>query len=256
MKKLISHFTLFQATLFIVLFTTFAGAVIAWSGPSASAPNNNVDAPINVGSATQVKNGPLGVSSLAAYDTAQVGNLQFFGVGGDSGQGYNPYGIYQEAGSWTHPYPDLHIGYHTGISYEAYYNYGGHRFFTGYNGSGPTGLMFQVSDAVYSYGNLYAPAFLYSSDVSLKKDISTLSDSLTKVQALRGVSFTWKDTNKKSIGLIAQEVEKVLPELVATNPNTGLKAVEYGNLVGLLIEAVKEQQKEIESLKQRIDALE
>ena len=77
--------TLFQATLFIVLFVTFAGTVIAWSGPSAAAPSGNVDAPINVSGTSQIKNGALGVNSLAVYGNSQVGKLTFSGVGGDSG---------------------------------------------------------------------------------------------------------------------------------------------------------------------------
>ncbi|HEU5114493.1 MAG TPA: hypothetical protein VFT82_01865, partial [Candidatus Paceibacterota bacterium] len=56
-------------------------------------------------------------------------------------------------------------------------------------------------------------------------------------------------------GLIAQDVEKVYPELVNTNKQTGLKSVEYANLVGPLIEAVKEQQKEIDTLKAEVAAL-
>jgi len=52
-----------------------------------------------------------------------IGVLQFTGVGGDSGNGSQPtsYGIYQQGGSWSHPYPDLCIGYHTGIKIGAYY---------------------------------------------------------------------------------------------------------------------------------------
>jgi translation initiation factor IF-2 len=65
------------------------------------------------------------------------------------------------------------------------------------------------------------------------------------------VSFKWKDTNENAIGVIAQEVEQVLPEVVATAEN-GDKSVAYGNIVAVLIEAVKEQQKEIEMLKQRL----
>ena len=97
-------------------------------------------------------------------------------------------------------------------------------------------------------------AFFYMSDSSLKKDVSTLSDSLQKILGLRGVSFTWKGSGNKSVGLIAQEVEKVYPELVTGEK--GGKSVEYGNLVAPLIEAVKAQQKQIEALEARIRLLE
>ena len=65
---------------------------------------------------------------------------------------------------------------------------------------------------------------------------------------MRGVSFTFTDTGKRSIGVIAQEVESIIPEVVNTNEK-GFKSVNYGNLVGLLIEAIKELKQEIEELK-------
>ena len=107
-----------------------------------------------------------------------------------------------------------------------------------------------------TYGNVGATAYFYTSDKSLKKDIKPLDGALEKVTKLQGVSFAWKEDGKKSVGLVAQDVEKVYPELVGTNPSTGLKSVEYGNLVAPLIEAVKEQQKTIEKQGERISELE
>ena len=89
-------------------------------------------------------------------------------------------------------------------------------------------------------------AFFYSSDAALKEDIQTIENPLEKVQQLRGVSYKWKDTGKKDIGLVANEVQKVLPELVADGEH---KTMDYGHMIGLLVEAIKEQQKEIEELK-------
>lgn len=99
-----------------------------------------------------------------------------------------------------------------------------------------------------------ARSFTYSSDRALKKNIATIESPLAKILKLRGVTFNWKEDNSPSVGLIAQEVEKVFPELVGEN--NGFKSVQYGNLVAPLIEAVKEQQKEINSLKNRLEALE
>jgi hypothetical protein len=96
-------------------------------------------------------------------------------------------------------------------------------------------------------GNVKATSFLYSSDKSLKTNIQPLTNSLNKVKQLEGVSFNWKENGEQSIGLIAQDVEKVFPELVSSEE--GNKAVAYGNLVAVLIEAVKEQQKQIDELK-------
>jgi hypothetical protein len=94
---------------------------------------------------------------------------------------------------------------------------------------------------------------LPSSDEQLKENISTIQNPIDKVNALRGVDFNWKENGKKQIGVIAQEVEKILPELVEMRPD-GYKGVHYDNIVGLLIEAIKEQQKEINELKEKINA--
>tara|TARA_R100000655_G_scaffold26313_5_gene54211 strand:- start:7097 stop:8494 length:1398 start_codon:yes stop_codon:yes gene_type:complete len=102
-------------------------------------------------------------------------------------------------------------------------------------------------------GTITAGSFMYSSDESLKKDIKTIEEPIEKIKQLRGVSYTWNENStqegKKDIGLIAQEVEKVLPELVAQSDSMDTKTVNYGHLIGLLIEAVKDQQKQIDELK-------
>ena len=90
------------------------------------------------------------------------------------------------------------------------------------------------------------------SDRRFKHNVVQIDNALEKVKALRGVSFE-KD-NRMSIGVIAQEVEEVIPEVVHTN-DEGLKSVAYGNIVGVLIEAIKEQNLKIEELKQEIDKL-
>jgi len=103
-----------------------------------------------------------------------------------------------------------------------------------------------------------------ASDANLKKDVKTLERSLEKLQQLRGVSFTWKKSSEElakgdmetpSIGVIAQELEQVFPELVGTN-QTGRKFVDYDGLAPILIEAVKEQQVLIEERDEKIEALE
>jgi hypothetical protein len=83
------------------------------------------------------------------------------------------------------------------------------------------------------------------SDERLKRNIETINKPIDIVNALRGVKFE-KD-GRHSTGVIAQEVEKVLPEVVHTDAD-GMKSVAYGNVVGVLIEAIKEQQKQIDWL--------
>jgi hypothetical protein len=82
------------------------------------------------------------------------------------------------------------------------------------------------------------------SDERLKSDIETIDNALDKVMSMRGVSYTKQA--EKGIGVIAQEIEKVLPEVVTDGE---YKSVAYGNIVGVLIEAIKEQQKQIDELK-------
>lgn len=105
---------------------------------------------------------------------------------------------------------------------------------------------------VPSTGQISATNFNSLSDVNKKNNIITLENALESVMNLRGVSFTWKDSHEKAIGVIAQEIEQVVPEVVSTNEH-GEKSVSYGNIVGLLIQAIKELKKEINDLKDIIN---
>jgi hypothetical protein len=88
------------------------------------------------------------------------------------------------------------------------------------------------------------------SDRSLKDDVRPITDALDKVDQINGVTFVRNDMDSgaRKTGVIAQDVEAVLPEVVSTDEN-GIKSVAYGNMVGLLIEAVKELRKEVKTLK-------
>jgi hypothetical protein len=88
-------------------------------------------------------------------------------------------------------------------------------------------------------GTLEAQDINSTSDVRLKMNINPIEGALDKVMQLAGVEFDWADSSKRSIGVVAQQVEEVLPELVHTNKD-GYKSVSYGNLTALLIEAIKE----------------
>lgn len=90
-----------------------------------------------------------------------------------------------------------------------------------------------------------------NSDERLKKNIETITDSLHKVRSLRGVEYDHKQTGDHCLGLIAQEVEKVIPQVVYEDAQ-GLKSVAYQNIVALLIEAVKDQQRQIDELKRQL----
>ena len=90
------------------------------------------------------------------------------------------------------------------------------------------------------------------SDARVKENIETIPNALEKVTALRGVNFNKIGEEKRSTGVIAQEIADVLPEVVHETED-GMLAVAYGNITGVLIEAIKEQQKQIDELKARLD---
>ena len=136
------------------------------------------------------------------------------------------------------------LQYHSNSWYMQYYSAFHHR------NSGGTNTMYLDSSGNVTYtGNVTA-----YSDIKFKKDIVTIDNPIDKIKAMRGVYYKEIETDRPRTGVIAQELEEVLPEVVMdiedTNPTTGettsSKAVDYGNMVGLLIEAIKEQQDEIE----------
>jgi hypothetical protein len=107
-------------------------------------------------------------------------------------------------------------------------------------------------------GDIIANSIAGSSDIRFKKNIRTVENALDKVKSLRGVYFNWNkdafpDRNfgaQDELGFIAQEVEKVVPEIVTKeNTKDEYRSVKYDKLVALLVEAIKEQQKQIDSLK-------
>ena len=121
---------------------------------------------------------------------------------------------------------------------------------TGYDyvtmGTGSNTVTVNLADgSLTASGNITA-----YSDITLKENIEVIDNALDKVCAIRGVTYNRKDKDisDRQAGVIAQEIEKVLPEVVITDEN-GIKAVAYGNVVGLLVEAIKELKDEIEELK-------
>jgi len=281
-------------------------------------------------------------------------------TGSGSSAGSTPaYSIYQTAGSWTYPYPDLNLAMHTGIRLGANSSYQGIRFYNDYNmvtqvmsvnnasdglGAGSVyindklqvgtdvraPIYYDVNNTTYytrpsssslinslythgliqagqsgsgdvyiggtssnyfrfhlnnadSYfdmncGNIYwrqgasTRYYFYTttanmtingsltqnSDERVKENIVEISDCIDKVKAIRGVYYNRTDFNTeiKKVGVIAQEVEKVLPEVILEAPDTGFKSVAYAELTSILVNAIKEQQVIIDDLKTRIENLE
>jgi len=123
------------------------------------------------------------------------------------------------------------------------------------NGTTITALTLDMSEsgAATFNGDVNAPNFNTTSDATLKTNVETLTGSLDAVKSLRGVSFDWLENGGSEVGVIAQEVEDVLPDVVNTNED-GIKSVKYGNIVAVLIEAMKEQQAQIDELKTQLNS--
>ena len=128
-------------------------------------------------------------------------------------------------------------------------------FFT----SGSEKLTIEASNGnLVSQGNITA-----FSDIRLKEDIKTIDNSLDKVSKLRGVEYTRKETKEREIGVIAQEVKEIIPELVDVKDNTDslgkgmsdVHVMKYQNTVGLLIEAIKELKERNEKLELIVNRL-
>ena len=105
---------------------------------------------------------------------------------------------------------------------------------------------------MYASGNITA-----YSDERLKSNVETIGNALDKVMAIRGVTFNRVQQgtvgtfdSRRYMGVIAQEIQKVIPEVIfQRNPPDGLLSVDYGNIVGLLIEAIKELKDQVDALK-------
>jgi hypothetical protein len=98
-------------------------------------------------------------------------------------------------------------------------------------------------------GDFQAGGYYQNSDEELKTNIRTIDDPLGRLDYLRGVQFDWTETGKADAGLIAQDVAQILPEAVQGDETL---SVSYNAITGLLVEAVKEQQKEIDRLRTQL----
>ena len=217
--------------------------------------------------------GPTGSSGSIDNTDRTLSVLRFTGAGGNSGVANQGYAIYQEAGAWTHPYPDLAIAYHTGIKIGAYFGYNGTRFYNNNDMSTQTFSMNDGDNNARAYYGIIANA----SDERLKENILKIPNALDKVLSIDGVTFDWKPevnqygfepTENHEVGVLAQQIQKVLPEAVTQAPfdynyvegkaisksGQNFLTVKYEKLVPLLIEAIKEQQKQIEELKEIVNA--
>jgi hypothetical protein len=123
-------------------------------------------------------------------------------------------------------------------------------------GNGASAIVATMSSAgnLTINGTATAANMVTNSDIRLKKDIEKITSALEKVKKLNGVNFTKIDNDSRSTGLIAQDVQAVLPEAISEGDD-GYLSVAYGNMVGLLVEAIKEQDSTINSLRNDVETL-
>lgn len=132
------------------------------------------------------------------------------------------------------------------------------RAFLGSGGNIINGTQTFILGDVEATGKIKALDFVKSSDARLKQDITEIKYPLTKLEQIRGVTFTWKSSLSTDVGVIAQEVEKVLPEAVSEGPlhdsaGEQRKFVSYDKLIPLLIESVKELKAEVDYLRSKMN---
>ncbi len=191
-------------------------------------------------------NGNDGGTSITALriDMSDAGRALFYG-GIDIAANYD---IELNDGTWTGE-KDRKIQAHSG---HIYYQSASHIF---RNASGTNNFQIDGTNCIAT-GNITAYGSI--SDERLKENIEVIENPIEKIKELKGVTFNYKKDGSKSTGLIAQDLEKVLPEAVYTSKTIGDEindeeseehlAIRYGNTVGLLVEAIKEQQEQIDTL--------
>lgn len=111
----------------------------------------------------------------------------------------------------------------------------------------PTSFVPTTTDKLFVNGSTRANAYYYNSDAKYKTNVALIDNALEKISALHGYSYYNKLSEKNDIGIIAQEVEKVFPELVQTDTEW-YKSVSYGNLIAPVIQAVQELAGKLEAL--------
>lgn len=279
------------STIIVSVLATATGIVVAenWVGPTGTAPNNNVSAPLNTSTADQTKDGSIGVKNvLVGTDIILKGNASgssMVGIGTTSptakldvrggvviksvsgnlylaptsSTGVNNFKMFTDAlddSYWRFlTYGDNYATEDRRRDlYLLYYKDGAGKNLMYFDHGGNIGLgITSPSERLEVVGNVKATAFLYSSDKSLKKDIKKLENyrDILKIDAVR---FNWKNDGKADVGIIAQEVQKYFPEFVFKSGD--YLAVDYPKLAVPMINLLQEQEKRISDLEKRLEKLE
>jgi hypothetical protein len=215
--------------------TTFSGAGTNLTGTGASFTSGSTNA--------------LSATALSTTNTWNAANVQFFSANANASVGLNT----QAGGLNVYQTIDTKgavMSFHRANQWAVNFGLDSDNIMRLGGWSDGTNTYRWTSDAS---GNFVARGNVSAySDKRLKTDIEPICDALDKVQQLNGVTFKRTDTGEFGTGLIAQDVEKVMNTAVQKDDN-GMLSVSYGNLVGLLVEAIKELREEVEHLKQKIN---
>jgi hypothetical protein len=180
----------------------------------------------------------LGYNTNGTVATSARRGIEFHNEGGSD------YWIGKRAGAWTQP---LDIAFYTGIRYHAHNTYNGHRFFVGGHDSTEAFSVGNGDNHVRVLYNLSVTGTITeSSSIALKENISPITNALDSIAKLVGVTYDRKDGSAKNrAGLIKEEVEKVIPNIVNDD------GIQYTNLIAYLVESIKELKAEIDVLKRQ-----
>ena len=141
-------------------------------------------------------------------------------------------------------YSNIYLWKQTLNDMNSYYT--DNKIYLGFNNT-DNDYRFKVDGNVYVSGNIIG-----LSDIRHKTNISNIDDALIKVDNLKGVSYNLKKNERRQLGLIAQDVEKIIPEVVYLANNED-KAIAYDNLIAVIIEAIKEISVRLKKLEEKIN---
>jgi hypothetical protein len=180
----------------------------------------------------------LGYNTNGTVATSARRGIEFHNEGGSD------YWIGKRAGAWTQP---LDIAFYTGIRYHAHNTYNGHRFFVGgYDSVEAFSVGNGDNNVRVAYNLSVSGTITESSSIALKQNIDPITNALNLVSKLVGVTYDRKDGSAKNrAGLIKEEVEKVIPNIVNDD------GIQYTNLIAYLVESIKELKAEIDVLKRQ-----
>ena len=249
--------TLPTSRLHVVGDVLVTGVVTAtsFSGNATYATSSGISTSVIGGIASVTSLSVSGISTLGTVQissgivTATSGIITYYGDGSqlDGIQGGSSISTVTSNQAQYIPYATS-FGSTTGLGATTLLVYNPSTSSLGIGTTNPQTNLYVVGDGFFT-GIVTATDFNSASDAKLKTNIQPIENPLEKVTQIQGVSFNWIADNRPSMGVIADEIQKVLPELVS---DTDPKTVNYNGLIGLLIECVKQQQVEIEDLKRKI----